>query len=180
MENYLDNYEKGKKIIDINNIESFLIESGYICNNIWNKNNSDFFVSNKMKEIISEFEFNEKISPTEANTKYEKKIQWIGKIFQIKISLKELHSQYNHYTSSNISFYKLLNNLLMLQVILKNFYNIINRNNESNINKIFNQRIIINKINNEYSDKLNLIYEKISKDPMYNGKDMNKILIMRI
>ena len=159
MKNYLDNYEKGKKFIDINNIGSFLLESGYIPNNIWTKKNSDFFVWNKMNEIISQFEFNQNISPTEANKKYGKTIQWLNKIFEINISLKEFHSQYNHYTSSNISFYKLLNNIIMLEIILKNFYNIINKNNESNINKVFNQKIIINKINNEYSDKLKLIYE---------------------
>ena len=180
MKNYLDNYEKGKKFIDINNIGSFLLESGYIPNNIWTKNNSDFFIWNKMDEIISQFEFNQNISPTEADKKYGKTIKWLNKIFEINISLKEFHSQYNHYTSSNISFFKLLNNIIMLEIILKNFYNIINKNNESNINNVFNQKIIINKINNEYSDKLKLIYEEMSKNPTYNGKNANIILIILI
>ena len=75
----------------------------------------------------------------------------------------------------------------MLEIILKNFYNIINRNNEENINNIFNEKIIMNDIDLNSSldnknilglkQKLDLIYEKIKRSPSYNGKDANYKLI---
>ena len=128
MENKIDNDDKNK-IIDINDIESFLIESGYISQGVWTKQNSEWFDYNKVNEILLSFEFNEKIAATGASVNYGDKIQWINKIFKTDINLEELHSQYVHYTSTSISFVKLLNNFIMLELVLKNFYNIINKNN---------------------------------------------------
>ena len=179
--------EKDKIILDINNIELFLTKSGYLNQNVWTKINSEWFDWNKANEILLAFEFNEKISATEASVKYGDKIQWINKIFKNDITLEELHSQYAHYTSTNISFLKLLNNFIMLEIILKTFYNIINKNNEQDINNIFNQHIIINDIdiNSSFHDKnilglnkkLEQIYVKINKNPAYKGKDVNYKLI---
>ena len=59
MENQIDNDDKNK-IIDINDIELFLIESGYISHNIWTKQNSEWFDCNNVNEILLSFEFNEK------------------------------------------------------------------------------------------------------------------------
>ena len=106
--------EKDKIILDINNIELFLTKSGYLNQNVWTKINSEWFDWNKANEILLAFEFNEKISATEASVKYGDKIQWINKIFKNDITLEELHSQYAHYTSTNISFLKLLNNFIIL------------------------------------------------------------------
>lgn len=181
------NQEKDKVLLDINNIELFLINSGYLNQKVWKKNNSDFFEWNKVNEILISFEFNEKITATEASVKYGDKIQWINKIFKNDNTLDEFHSQYCHYTSSNISFIKLLNNFILLEIILKNFYNIINKNNEENINNIFSQQIIMNDIdlNSSLNDKtivglkqkLESIYVKINKNPSYKGKDVNYKLI---
>ena len=189
MENIIDNDEKSK-IIDINNIELFLIESGYISQSIWTKQNSEWFDYNKVNEILLAFEFNEKISASDASVKYGDKIQWINKIFKDDINLEELHSQYVHYTSTSISFVKLLNNFIMLEIILKNFYNIINKNNLENINNIFTNKIIMNNIdiNSSLHDKniiglkqkLDSIILKINKNPSYNGKDANYKLIVII
>ena len=186
MENQIDNDEKDK-IIDINNMELFLIESGYISQNIWTKQNSEWFDYNKVNEILLAFEFNEKISASDASVKYGDKIQWINKIFKSDINLEELHSQYVHYTSTSISFVKLLNNFIMLEIILKNFYNVINKNNVENINNIFTNKIIMNNIdiNSSLHDKsvvglkqkLDSIISKINKNPSYNGKDANYKLI---
>ena len=182
-----DYNETNKIIIDINNIESFLIKSGYISQNIWTKNNYDLFEYSKANEVLLGFEFNEKISVTEASVKYGDKIQWINKIFKSELNLEDLHTQYIHYTSTNISFARFLNNFIMLETTLKNFYNIINKNNENNINNIFNQQIIMNDIDIYSSlkdknilglkQKLDLIYSKINRSPVYNGKDANYKLI---
>ena len=104
--------------LDINNLESFLVKSGYLNQKIWTKQNSDFFDYNKVNEILLSFEFNEKISPNEASVKYGDKVQWINKIFKTDITFEELHNQYIHYTSTNISFVKLLNNFIMMESLV--------------------------------------------------------------
>ena len=186
MENKIDNDDKNK-IIDINDIESFLIESGYISQGVWTKQNSEWFDYNKVNEILLSFEFNEKIAATGASVNYGDKIQWINKIFKTDINLEELHSQYVHYTSTSISFVKLLNNFIMLELILKNFYTIINKNNKEDINTIFTNKIIMNNIDINSSlidknvvglkQKLDSIFTKIKKNSNYNGKDANYKLI---
>ena len=151
----MENNDIDKTILDINNIESFLIRSGYLYQKVWTKKNSDFFDWSKVNEFLLGFEFNEKISATEASVKYGDKIQWINKIFKTDITIDELYSQYVNYTSTSISFNKLLNNFIMLEIVLKQFYNIINKNNEENINNIFEEKIIMNDIdiNSSLHDK---------------------------
>ena len=186
----MENNDIDKTILDINNIESFLIRSGYLYQKVWTKKNSDFFDWSKVNEFLLGFEFNEKISATEASVKYGDKIQWINKIFKTDITIDELYSQYVNYTSTSISFNKLLNNFIMLEIVLKQFYNIINKNNEENINNIFEEKIIMNDIdiNSSLHDKnilglkqkLDLIYLKISKNPIYKDKEVNSRLIVII
>ena len=187
MENKINNNKTNKEILDISNFESFLIKSGYISPKTWTKKNSDLLNINKFNEIISVFVDNDKITPTEASVKFGEKVQWINKRFKCDLKLEELHSQYIHYTSTNIPFNKLLNNFIMLQIILENFYNVINKNNEENINNIFNKKIIMNDIDINSSlhnknilglkQKLDLIYDKVKRSPIYNGKDANYNLI---
>ena len=173
--------------LDINNFESFLLKSGYITKKIWTSTHSDIFDSSKYNDILTSFEYNKKISTTEASVKYGDKIQWMNKIFKTDLTLEELHSQYIHYTSTNIPFICLLNNFIMVEIILNKFYNIINQNNEQNINKIFTEHIVMNDID-LYSpngnknllgmkQKLELIYEKIKKKSNYNNKEVNAYLI---
>ena len=173
--------------LDLTNFGLFLFKSGYLSKNIWSEKNSEIFNFNKYNDILLSFEYNQKISPTEASVKYGDKIQWMNKIFKTDLTLEELHSQYIHYTSTNISFICLLNNFIMIEIILKNYFNIINQNNESNINNIFTEHIIMNDID-LYSplhdknilgmkQKLELIYEKLKKNSSYNNKEANGILI---
>ena len=156
--------------LDLNNFELFLLKSGYITKKIWTSNHSDIFDWSKYNDILLSFEYNQKISTTEASVKYGDKIQWINKIFKTDLTFDELHSQYIHYTSTNISFSCFLNNFIMVEIILNKFYNIINQNNEQDLNKIFTDNIVINDID-LYSpngnknllglkQKLELIYEK--------------------
>ena len=173
--------------LDINNFGLFLFKSGYLSKKIWNQKNSEIFDWNKYNDILLSFEYNQKISITEASVKYGDTIQWINKIFKTDLTLEELYSQYIHYTSTNIPFICLLNNIIMISIILRNFMNIINQNNEDNINNIFVEQIIINDIN-LYSQmnnknvlgikqKLEFIYEKIKKNSAYNYKEVNRHLI---
>ena len=190
MENKLENNENTKIILDIKNFELFLINSGYLAPNIWTQNNSDWFDWNKVNEIMLSFEFNEKISATEASVNYGDKIQWMNKIFNTETTFEELHNQYIHYTSTNISFTKFLNCYIMLEIILKTFYNVLNKNNEKNINNIFNEEIVMNDIDLISSlkdknilglkQKLQSISSKIKRNPTYNGKDANSKLIIII
>ena len=177
-------------ILDINNIESFLAHSGYLNQGTWTKQMSDFFDYSKINDILLSFEFNEKISHTEASVKYGDKIQWINKIFKTDVTFQELHSQYIHYTSTNISFLKLLNNFIMMEIILNQFYNVINRTNEENISNIFAKEITMNDVDTDSSlykintlslkQKLELIYKKISLNNAYDGKEVNPKLIVII
>ena len=133
--------------LDINNFGLFLFKSGYLSKKLWNQKNSEIFDWNKYNDILLSFEYNQKISITEASVKYGDTIQWINKIFKTDLTLEELYSQYIHYTSTNIPFICLLNNIIMISIILRNFMNIINQNNENDINNIFVEQIIINDIN---------------------------------
>ena len=173
--------------LDLNNFELFLLKSGYITKKIWTSNHSDIFDWSKYNDILLSFEYNHKISTTEASVKYGDKIQWINKIFKTDLTFDELHSQYIHYTSTNISFSCFLNNFIMVEIILNKFYNIINQNNEQDLNKIFTDNIVINDID-LYSpngnknllglkQKLELIYEKMKKKSNYNNKEVNPYLI---
>ena len=173
--------------LDLNNFGLFLYKSGYLPKKIWTQKNSEIFDWNKYNDILLSFEYNQKISITEASVKYGDTIQWLNKIFKTDVTLEELFSQYIHYTSTNIPFICLLNNVIMVSIILKNFMNIINQNNDDNINNIFIEEIIINDIN-LYSQmnnknvlgikqKLEFIYEKIKKNSAYNFKEVNRHLI---
>jgi len=188
MESNLNNNEK--IILDINNIESFLILSDYLYQGTWTKAMSDFFDYSKVNDILLSFEFNEKISHTEASVKYGDKIQWINKIFRTDVTFEELHNQYIHYTSTNIPFIKLLNNFIMMEIILNHFYSAINRTNEENISNIFSDEIIMNDVDTNSSlfginslslkQKLEYIYKKISQNNAYDGKEVNPKLIVII
>ena len=160
--------------LDLNNFELFLTKSGYITKKLWTSKNSDIFDLSRYNDILLSFEYNQKISMSEASVKYGDKIQWMNKIFKIDLTLEEFHNQYIYYTSTNITFFSLLNNFIMLEIILNNFYNILNQNNEQDINNIFSEHIIINDID-LYSpmhnkniigikQKLELIYEKAKKN----------------
>ena len=173
--------------LDLNNFGLFLYKSGYLSKKIWTQKNSEIFDWNKYNDILLSFEYNQKITITEASVKYGDTIQWLNKIFKTDVTLEELFSQYIHYTSTNIPFICLLNNVIMVSIILKYFMNIINQNNDDNINNIFIEEIIINDIN-LYSQmnnknvlgikqKLEFIYEKIKKNSAYNFKEVNRHLI---
>ena len=173
--------------LDLNNFELFLKKSGYITKKLWTSKNSDIFDLSRYNDILLSFEYNQKISMSEASVKYGDKIQWMNKIFKIDLTLEEFHNQYIHYTSTNITFFSLLNNFIMLEIILNNFYNILNQNNEQDINNIFSEHIIINDID-LYSpmhnkniigikQKLELIYEKAKRTSTYNNKEVNIKLI---
>ena len=173
--------------LDLNNFGLFLYKSGYLPKKIWTQKNSEIFDWSKYNDILLSFEYNQKITITEASVKYGDTIQWLNKIFKTDVTLEELFSQYIHYTSTNIPFICLLNNVIMVSIILKNFMNIINQNNDDNINNIFIEEIIINDIN-LYSQmnnknvlgikqKLEFIYEKIKKNSAYNFKEVNRHLI---
>ena len=173
--------------LDLNNFGLFLYKSGYLPKKIWTQKNSEIFDWNKYNDILLSFEYNQKITITEASVKYGDTIQWLNKIFKTDVTLEELFSQYIHYTSTNIPFICLLNNVIMVSIILKNFMNIINQNNDDNINNIFIEEIIINDINlfsqmnNKnvlgIKQKLEFIYEKIKKNSAYNFKEVNRHLI---
>ena len=173
--------------LDLTNFGLFLFKSGYLPKKIWSSKHSEIFDWNKYNDILLSFEYNQKISVTEASVKYGDKIQWMNKVFKSDLTIDELHSQYIHYTSTNISFICLLNNFIMVEIILKHFFDIINPNNEHDIINIFIEHIIMNDID-LYSpthdknifgmkQKLELIYKKLKKNSIYNNKEANRVLI---
>ena len=176
--------------LDINNFKLFLVKSGYLKQDNWIKKNSDILDSGEVNDILLSFEYNEKISIKQASKKYADKIQWVNKIFNIDFTLEELHFQYINYTSTNIPLICFLNNLIMIEIILKSFDNIINQNNEQNITDIFPEQIIMNDIdlysssNNSnilgIKQKLEFIYEKLKNKPFFDKKKVNGDLICLI
>ena len=176
--------------LDINNFKLFLVKSGYLKQDNWNQKNSDILDSGEVNDILLSFEYNEKISIKQASKKYADKIQWVNKIFNIHFTLEELHFQYINYTSTNIPLICFLNNLIMIEIILKSFDNIINQNNEQNITDIFPEQIIMNDIdlysssnNNNIlgiKQKLEFIYEKLKNKPFFDKKKVNGDLICLI
>ena len=91
--------------IDINDISSLLIKSGYMDKFRITEDQSDILNGSNIyyKNLYENFEFNEAITSQEITQKYKNVISSINTKFNIKISFTELYKQYIFYTKANIS-----------------------------------------------------------------------------
>ena len=173
--------------IDINDLSSLLIKSGYIEKFSFTEEQLDILnCSNIYYQILYEnLEFNETITTQEITKKYGKVISSINKKFNIKSNFKEIFKQYVYYTKANISLNIFLNWLIVLDLILTNFNNLFNVSIhnllEYKIN-LYNIDSIYEGINNDNQkiDRLDFIYENIKKQPQFLNKEVEKDLIIII
>ena len=173
--------------IDINDISSLLIKSGYMDKFRITEDQSDILNGSNIyyKNLYENFEFNEAITSQEITQKYKNVISSINTKFNIKISFTELYKQYIFYTKANISLNIFINWLIILDLLMSNFQSIIN----DPLNNWIENRIILFNINTVYDnfdnnsqniDKLDKIYENIIKHPMFLEKNVESDLIIVI
>ena len=92
--------------IDINDISSLLIKSGYMDKFRITEDQSDILNGSNIyyKNLYENFEFNEAITSQEITQKYKNVISSINTKFNIKISFTELYKQYIFYTKAYLIF----------------------------------------------------------------------------
>ena len=139
--------ERDKIKVQLSNIESFLLKTGYLKSKTFNKNHINILnQSLNNKDYLSHFEFNEKISFSEVSVKYGVLIQSINKIFKSNLSIDIMFEQYLDITKDIISLNQYINALILIELIITNFNEII-INNDFIIN-LLNQKLIIYDIIN--------------------------------
>ena len=173
--------------IDINDISSLLIKSGYMDKFRITEDQSDILNGSNIyyTNLYENFEVNEAITSQEITQKYKNVISSINTKFNIKISFTELYKQYIFYTKAHISLNIFINWLIILDLLMSNFQSIIN----DPLNNWIENRIILFNINTVYDnfdnnsqniDKLDKIYENIIKHPLFLEKNVESDLIIVI
>ena len=171
--------------IDITDISSLLIKSGYMSKFSFTEGQLDILNSSNIyyKVLYENLEFNESITFQEITQKYKNVTSSINEKFNIKITFKELFKQYVYYTKANISINIFLNWLIILDLLMTNFKNIIN----DPLNNWLENRIILFNINSVYDnfsndsqniDKLDSICDNIEKQPQFLNKNVESDLII--
>ena len=180
-----DNNDREKIKVQISNIESFLLKSGYLNQKTFNKNHLDILNQTLNKQdYLSHFEFNEKISFSEASVKHGTLIQSINKIFNTNQSIEDMYEQYLDYTKDIILLNQFINTLFIIDLIIMNFSDIISNN--TSITNLINEKLIIYDLsvlddnNNELKNKIEKIYIKIKEKPTLKGNQVNGNLILLV
>ena len=180
-----DNSEREKIKVQISNIESFLLKTVYLNQKTFNKNHLDILNHSLNKQdYLSHFEFDEKISFSEASVKYGILIQSINKIFNSTQSIEDMYEQYLDYTKDIILLNQYINTLIIIELIFTNFSDIITNN--SFITNLTKEKIIIYDINildgnnNELKNKIEKLYKKIEEKPTLKGNQVNGNLILLV
>ena len=172
-------------LIDINDLSSLLIKSGYMEKFSFTEEQLDILnLSNIYYQILSEnLEFNDAITSEEVSKKYGRVISSINTTFNIKVSFKELFRQYIYYTKANITINIFMNYLIILDIIITNFKNILydsfNNLLENSIN-FFNINTVYENYydDNQNLDRLSTIRQSIKKFPQYFNKKVEGDLII--
>ena len=173
--------------IEINDLTSLLIKSGYMNKFSFTEQQLDIlnFSNIYYRILYDNLEFNETITTQEIAQKYAKVISSINNKFNVKSNFKEIFKQYVYYTRANISLNIFLNWLIILDLIITNFQNLL----DDSINNLLENKINLYNIDsvngnmnidNENIDRLDCIYEKVKKQPQFLNKDVESDLIILI
>ena len=181
----IKNQERENIKVQLSNIESFLLKSQYLNKSSVNKKHIEFFNQILSKqEYLSHFEFNEKISFSEASVKYGVLIQSINKLFSSKQTIEDMYEQYLDYTKDIILLNQFINSLLIVDMVNTNFNDIITNN--TFFTNLINKELIIYDVNilddneNKLKMKTENIYKKIRDKPILKGNQVNGNLIILI
>ena len=119
----MSKYKDIEKIkVQLSNIETFLLKSNFI-----NENKLQYGKIDQLNQIISKkdylsnFEFNEKISFSEASVKYGDLIQSINKLFSSNLTIQDMYEQYINLTKDEIQFNQYLNSLILINIFFFEF-----------------------------------------------------------
>ena len=186
-----ENIEYNLKIIDINNISSFLINSGFINKCFFStiQTNILYYNSGYFQNLCSILEFNEKLMIKDL--KNDKKVTFpsINKIFNINLNLEEIYSQYIYFTKETIPLNIFINWLIILDIIIGNFYNHFNFEKYKVFNSMLKYKAQIFDINTIIEDnpntdnniiKLDLLYKNLEKQNIFMGQKVLSDLIIAI
>ena len=180
-----DNIERDKIKVQLSNIESFLLKTGYLKSKSFTNNHFNILnQSHNNKDYLSHFEFNEKISFSEASVKYGILIQSINKIFKSNLSIDIMFEQYLDVTKEIISLNQYINTLILIELIITNFNEIL-INNDFIIN-LLNHKLMIYDISildnkeNQIKNKIEAIYKNLIEKPNLKGNQINGNIILLI
>ena len=178
--------------INLDDITTFLYKTGFLNKEINNRDKLYILKGDNKYNIVNNFEFNTSITLKEASSIYSGILKSIKSILNVQsnYNLETLYLQYLEYAESNMTLNNFLNCLIMLNFILTNFKEILNIGENDDFINVFqlNKKILIfsiDKINDNNEEgslayKLNMIYEKIDKNPEYKGNKVSKELIILI
>ena len=177
--------DREKINVQISNIESFLLKSEYLKPKIFNKKHIDI-INNSLKkqDFLSHFEFNEKISFSEASVKYGILIQSINKLFNSKLSIEDMYEQYLDATKDIILLNQYINSLILIDIIFSNFCDIIT--NLAFITSLFDNNLTLYDVSvldvneNEINNKFEKLYKKLKDKPALKGIQINANLILLV
>ena len=178
--------------IDINDITSFLYQSKFLTKNIINSEKLELLKVNKGYNITDIFEFNRSITIKEATSKYNDLFKSLNSLLkeEKQYNLESIYYQYLQFTKNNLPLNNFLNILIMLNLILINFSEILNIKDSNDCSKMFqfNKKISIISIDNINANndnesivyKLNKLYERFEKNEEYKGGPVSNNLIVLI
>ena len=191
MKKLQEKIEANLNIVDINDISSFFLKSGFLQNCTFSKKQLSIlnFNSSYGKNICDLLEFNEKITINEISPKYNNIISSINKIFNIQTSLEEIYNQYIYYTKEKIPLNIFINWINILYLILNNFDDCFNFSKSRVFNNLTKNKIDIFDINSIFSNnlynkqninKLDSLYKNLEHLPAFLNKNPYSNLIVAI
>ena len=173
-----EDFNREKIKVQLSNIESFLLKAEYLEKKVFNKKHLDILNQGLNKQdYLLHFEFNDKISFSEASVKYGILIQSINKQFNSNQSIEEMYDQYLDYSKDNILLNQFINTLILIDIIIANFNDLIT--NISFITNLMSQNLNIYDISildNEkkgLKNKYDFLYNKIKEKPVLKGNQVN-------
>ena len=187
----MDKNESDLNSIDINDISTFLIKSGFIKKSIFSKTQlyileyNSLYIDNLCDTLL----FDEKIGANEIIENNKNILSSINKVFNIDISLEEIYNQYTYFTKENISLHIFINWIILLDIIIDNFSNILNIEKGKVFNNLIKNKISLfdlniiysnNPNNKKYINKLDLLYKNLEHQTIYMGKHVQSDLIIII
>ena len=180
-----ENNSREKIKVQLSNIESFLLKSEYLNHKPINKKHLDILNHTLNKQdYLSQFEFSEKISFSEASVKYGILIQSINKQFNSNITIEDMYEQYLDYTKDIILLNQFINALIIIDIINTYFNDVIKHN--SFINNLIEKNLIIYDIGvlehreNTLKIKVEKLYNKYKEKPLLKGIPINGSLIILV
>ena len=178
----MSKYKDIEKIkVQLSNIETFLLKSNFI-----NENKLQYGKIDQLNQIISKkdylsnFEFNEKISFSEASVKYGDLIQSINKLFSSNLTIQDMYEQYINLTKDEIQFNQYLNSLILINIFFSNLSFIIGDDKINCENIEVYDVCTLDSDKNALKNKIEEMNKIYGENSSFKGNNINYNLIILV